>query len=266
MVIKVYAKTQQRNAILREEMLKLCLRGHSTKDAYRAVGRGLSWYAKQRAENPLWALEISRAGGKVWSTRLAEEAKRLGVDSTPESIADTPFPYFCGRFLGQTLFRHQLQWWDMLEGREPRELHESMTFEAREPNYLLINTPPNHAKSTTISVNWVTYLICTQPNVRITVVSKTQEMAKTFIYAVQQRLTHPRYRDLQLKFGPVGGFKASADRWTSTRLYIGGEARDSGEKDPTLQAIGIGQQIYGSRITSVVRAVLAEIGTSLTTA
>lgn len=96
-------------------------------------------------------------------------------------------------------------------------------------------------------MNWTTFLICTQPNVRITVVSKTADMAKTFIYAVQQRLTHPRYKDLQLRFAPTEGFKAASDMWRNDRIYIGGEGRDSGEKDPTLQGIGIGMQIYGSR-------------------
>lgn len=225
----------------------MCLRGHKASEALKRVGRAQSWYMRQRKDFPDWALEISRAGGLVRGVHATAEAQRLGLDKAPESVAEVTFPYFCGRFLGQQLFRHQLQWWDLLEGREPRDLHESMTYEQREPNYMLINTPPNHAKSTTISVNWVTYLICTNPNIRITVVSKTQEMAKTFIYAVQQRLTHPRYKDLQMRFAPAGGFKAAADRWTSTKIYVGGEGRDSGEKDPTLQAIGIGQQIYGSR-------------------
>lgn len=245
--VRVYAQTQTKNAILREEMLRLCYRGHKVKAALKAVGRSIGWYNAQRQENPQWALEVSRAGGRVFSSRLADEARRLGAERLPESIREVEFPYFCGRYLRQQLFRHQLQWWDMLEGREPRELHPAMTYERREPNYMLINTPPNHAKSTTITVNWVTFLICTQPNVRITVVSKTADMAKTFIYAVQQRLTHPRYKDLQLRFAPTEGFKAAADMWRSDRIYVGGEARDSGEKDPTLQGIGIGQQIFGSR-------------------
>lgn len=249
MVIKVYAATEKKNAILREQMLQACLRGQKTGSALKAIGRSESWYAKQRKDHPDWALEMSRVGGHVWTSRLRDEAVKLGLERAPESIAEVTFPYFAGRYLHQQLFPHQLQWWDMLEGREPRDLHPAMVYERREPNYMLINTPPNHAKSTTISVNWVTYLIATNPNVRITVASKTQEMAKTFLYAVQQRLTHPRYKDLHMRFGPVGGFKQAADRWTSTKLYVGGEARDSGEKDPTLQVIGIGQQIYGSRNT-----------------
>lgn len=247
LVIKVYAKTDKKNQILRDEMLKLCLRGWKASEALKKVGRATSWYATQRKQHPDWALQVSRSGGNVQQSQLRRQEERLGLAPASENPADVSFPDFCSRYLGQRLFTHQLQWWDLLEGRQPRDLHESMTFESREPNYMLINTPPNHAKSTTISVNWVTYLICTNPNIRITVVSKTQEMAKTFLYAVQQRLTHPRYRELQLRFGPVGGFKAAADRWTSTKIYVGGEGRDSGEKDPTLQAIGIGQQIYGSR-------------------
>lgn len=144
---RVYKAVEQKNQILRDEMLKLCFRGHRSTDALEAVGRSLSWYVKMRKDHPAWALEVSQAGGKVWSSLQAAEAKRLKLDRLPENIAKVDFPYFCERYLGQKLFSHQLQWWDMLEGRTPRDLHPSMVYEAREPNYLLINTPPNHVPS-----------------------------------------------------------------------------------------------------------------------
>lgn len=237
-----YEGVQHQNFLRRKEMLKLCMKGYSTREAYEAVGRGLSWYSKQRLEHPDWALEISRAGGKVRQP-MRDAAGVIDVSSEPE----TRFPEFCEKYLGQRLFPHQLQWWDILEGREPRDLHPSMTFDKGDQDFMMINVPPHHAKSTTITCNWVVYQICMNPNIRITVISKTQTFAETFCYAVQQRLTHPRYRELQRDFGPVGGWQATADKWTKNRLYLGGEARDSGEKDPTLQCIGIGNQIYGTR-------------------
>ena len=161
------------------------------------------------------------------------------------------FEEFSKRFLGQPLYAHQLQWLDLLEGRAPRDLHPSQTFESGEPNFVMVNTPPEHAKSTTISINYVCYRVVTDPNVRIILVSKTQERAKEFLYAVKQRLTHPRYKSLQEALGPPGGWKADAAVWSADRFYLGGD-RDSGEKDPTVQAIGIGGQIYGARSDLII--------------
>lgn len=161
------------------------------------------------------------------------------------------FEEFSERFLGHPLYRHQLQWLDILEGRTPRDLHPAQTYEAGDPNFILLNTPPEHGKSTTISVNYITYKVVTDPNVRIILVSKTDTRAKEFLYAVKQRLTHPRYRLLQEALGPAGGWKADATVWASDRIYLGSE-RDSGEKDPTIQAIGIGGQIYGARSDLIV--------------
>jgi hypothetical protein len=105
---------------------------------------------------------------------------------------------------------------------------------------------PTH-NTMTLSVNYVTYRICTNPNINILLISKTQEFAKKIMYGVKQRLTHPRYEALQLKYGPADGFKASADLWTANKIYLGAESRDSTSKDPTLEAIGVGGQVYGAR-------------------
>lgn len=35
-------------------------------------------------------------------------------------------------------------------------------------------------------------------------------------------------------------------------FYLGGDARNSSEKDPTLQALGMGGQIYGARADLII--------------
>jgi hypothetical protein len=100
-----------------------------------------------------------------------------------------------------------------------------------------------------VTINYVTKVIATNPNIRIKVVSKTQQMAKDFLYAVKQRLTNPGWADLQRAYAPVEGFKATADKWTQDAIYLD---RESGEKDPTLQALGIGGQIYGARADIII--------------
>lgn len=162
------------------------------------------------------------------------------------------FDEFCKTYLHQPLFRHQLQWWDLLEAREPRDMHRAITYHKGEPEKILINTPVFHAKSATVTVNYAVYRICADPNVRILLVSQTQDMAKKFLYAIKNRLVHPAYKELQIAFAPEGGYKASADAWTANMIYIGGDGRDSGEKDPTVQALGIGGHIYGARADLII--------------
>lgn len=103
-----------------------------------------------------------------------------------------------------------------------------------------------NAKSTCLTVNYVVWRICQDPNIRILLISKTQDMAKKFLLSIKERLAeNEAYTDLQQAFGPPGGFAEGAASWTADKIYVAG--RDSGEKDPTVQAVGIGGHIYGSR-------------------
>jgi hypothetical protein len=104
----------------------------------------------------------------------------------------------------------------------------------------------------TITINYVTYRIVKNPNISVIVISKTQEQAKKFLYAIKQRLTHPRYADLQVPFGPADGYKATADQWSANKIYLGGDIRDNDAKDPTVEAIGMGGQVYGARADLIV--------------
>jgi len=143
---------------------------------------------------------------------------------------------------------------DMLEGKEPRWIHPSMTYEKGSAGLsrLLVNIPPNHAKTMTITINYVTYRVVKNPNINVIVISKTQEQAKKFLYAIKQRLTHPRYADLQAGFGPTDGYKATADMWSANKIYLGADIRESDAKDPTIEAIGMGGQVYGARADLIV--------------
>jgi hypothetical protein len=216
--------------------IELVSKGMKIDQALAVVGRARSTYNLWRSVDPDFAhqMDLVRRGAGA-----QEERPLIG------------FEEFCSEFLGQRLFHHQLQWLDLLEGRPPRGLHPAQTYEQGDPSFLLINTPPEHAKSATISTNYVTYRIVTDPNVRIIVVSKTKNMAQQFMYSVKQRLTHPRYSKLQMAYAPPGGWRDDAQVWAADQVYLGSE-RDSGEKDPTLQAIGLGGQIYGARSDLIV--------------
>lgn len=152
-------------------------------------------------------------------------------------------------FLESKVFPHHQSWVDVLEGREPSWQHESMTFEPSSPKRLLVNVPPEHAKSTVITVNYAVYRLCMDPGIKIAIVSQTQKRAKEFLFAIKQRLTEPRWAKLQQVYGPAGGWKETAEQWTQDQVYL---KRDSEAKDPTVQALGVGQQIYGTRADLII--------------
>lgn len=177
-----------------------------------------------------------------------EEGQAQARDEMPD------FPEFCEEYLDTKLFWHQLQWYDILEGRDPRDLHESQHYHKGDPGMVIVNTPPEHSKSTTITVNYTTWRICQDPNIRVIIVSQTQEMAKRFLRAIKDRLAgaNPAYKKLQLQFAPDGGFDANSSSWTADAIYVNAEARDSGEATPTVQALGMNGQIYGNRADLII--------------
>ncbi|KUJ70810.1 hypothetical protein ACZ90_00375 [Streptomyces albus subsp. albus] len=178
---------------------------------------------------------------------LIDRALQAKIEKTKGNRREVPeFPEFCERYLNTRLFWHHHQWYDLLEGREPRDLHPAQRFVRGDEDQILVNTPPEHAKSTTLTVNYVTWRIVQDPNVRILLISKTQDMAKKFLLSIKERLAESEaYARLQEAFAPPGGFAEGAASWSADKIYVSG--RDSGEKDPTVQAVGIGGHIYGSR-------------------
>jgi hypothetical protein len=149
-------------------------------------------------------------------------------------------------------YLHQQQWIDMLEGREPANLHPAISYKKGREDRVLLNTPPFHAKSATITRDYITYKLCMNPNYRVIIVSKTQQQAKKFLYSIRQILTSSMYAELQAAYAPAEGFKGTRDggAWTSNLIYLAG--RESSEKDPSVEALGIGGQIYGARADLIV--------------
>lgn len=183
-------------------------------------------------------LEKARAEGERTLSIVTGDAKyKIG------------FEQFSAEFLDSPIFPHHRSWIDILEGREPSYMHDSMVYEPASPKRLLLNVPPEHAKSTVITVNYCVYRIAMDPNVKITIVSKTQERAKEYLYSIKQRLSHERWAKMQAVYGSAGGWKEDADTWKADRIYL---SRDSTEKDPTVQALGVGGQITGARSNLII--------------
>lgn len=236
-------KPQYENKIRREQITSKVADGHTIVSILEKLDRSYNWYTNQRRDNPEWAKQLDRVklGDLPYSETETARSARAGS-----------FEHFCKRYLNMRLFHHQLQWVDLLEGREPRDLHPSQQYEKGDPNYIIVNTPPEHGKTMTISIAYVLYRVCKDPNERILLISKTEKNAKKILYGIKQYMTHPRWRDLQIDFAPSGGWKETSDMWATDMVYLNSHDRETREKDPTLQAKGIGQQVYGDRATMAI--------------
>jgi hypothetical protein len=226
---------------IKKQVIDFLMQGYSVQKAMDAVGRTVKTYEYYRKTDEQFATAIDK---------IRSMTARGEVGSPRGEVP--PFPEFSEKFLGVQVFPHQRHWIDLLEGREPTDLHPAISYEPGSTDLIIVNTPPEHAKSTTITVNYAVYRICQNPNIRIMIVSKTQAMAQKFLLSIKNRLTHPRYQDLQLTFGPPGGYEKNSDSWKQDLIYLSSESRDSGEKDPTVQAVGIRGHIYGARADLII--------------
>ena len=216
--------------------------GMTIEAACGSAGKSIKTYEYYRRTDKQFADKVDR-------TRLGLKDKQFASGD----VHDLTFAEFRQRFLHSSTFAHQQNLVDVIEGREPSWLHPSMKFEpGLASNRILINIPPNHAKSITITVDYVTWQVCRNPNFRVLIVSQTQQLAADFLYAIKQRLTHPMYQDLQTAYAAGVGFNSKSASWQATRVTFGDELRESSEKDPNIEAVGIGGQIYGKRADMII--------------
>ena len=216
--------------------------GLTVDQACKSAGKTLKSYEYYRKTDPVFKSLADR-------TRLGAVEKNF-ADAT---ALDLDFFTWRKKYLRHETFDHQKNLVDAIEGRDPSWLHPSMKYEKGSANNrILINIPPNHAKSITITVDYVTYKVVNNPNFRVLIVSQTQQLAADFLYAIKQRLTHPMYEELQQAYAAGVGFNSKTASWQATRVTFGDELRESSEKDPNIEAVGIGGQIYGKRADMII--------------
>jgi hypothetical protein len=216
--------------------------GLTIEAATAASGKSYKTYEYYRRTDKIFADKMDR-------TRLGLKDKNFASSD----VHDLDFAEFRQRYLHSRTFPHQQNLIDVIEGRQPAWLHPSMKYEkGLANNRILLNIPPNHAKSMTVTIDYVTWQVCQNPNFRVLIVSQTQQLAADFLYAIKQRLTHPNYEALQQAYAAGVGFNSKSASWQATRVTFGDELRESSEKDPNIEAVGIGGQIYGKRADMII--------------
>lgn len=228
------------------KVIEMIQKGFKLEEAMAVVERSVETYYDWRKTDE----DFKRSVDTVRFARGKAGRQRMPVPD---------FPEFCRDWLKQPLFPHQLKMLAVIEGREPEDLHDSMTYERGYNNRVLINVPPEHAKSTTFTVNWIVWRIHKDPDVRVVLVSKGLKLAQDFLYEIKQKLTSSLYREMHIAFGPRDeageptGWQDPDGSWTNDRIYVRGKnATDGIQKDPTVQAMGIKGQIYGRRADIII--------------
>jgi hypothetical protein len=217
--------------------------GVGITEAVQELGYAYQTYEGWRKDDYPWAQEISRA----------RRISVIGQSTEREVKGDRiTFADFSARYLRAQVFPHTQNVIDLLEGREPSWLHPAMTFIRGEQDLIIVNMPPEHAKTMSFTINYSVFSTVMNPNIRGLIVSKTRDMSMKMLYAIKARLTEPSYIDLIDDYAPPGGFDGGSAKWTQDTIYLNPEIRDSGEKDPSWQALGIGGHIYGARADVII--------------
>jgi hypothetical protein len=119
---------------------------------------------------------------------------------------------------------------------------------------VLVLGHPESAKSTVISLWYVLYTLAKDPDARIALVSKSLTKAQDMLTRVKRYMTEPHlYIDSPRNFiEDFGGWKPDygTGEWSMDQIFI--KHRTSGERDPSVQALGIGKQIYGARLDLLI--------------
>jgi hypothetical protein len=229
----------------KDRFIELIREGLNIEPALEKVGRSRKTYEDWRRNDPAFKAKVDQARQLRGKRDDVVRGERLG------------FAEWRKKYLHQDTFWHQHQWIDVLEGREPRDLHPAQTYEPANRNRLLVNVPPEHAKTVTISTEYVVYRLCMDPSFRVLIISAGQGLANSIVYDIQQIMTSPDYVELQKAYAPDGGWEAGSESWRESQIIFGAATRaegnqDTHQKDPNVLALGMRSKIYGRRADLVI--------------
>lgn len=212
-----------------KEFLEHRRRGMTIDAATAAMGVTKHWYKQLRKESEWFRNEADR---------VAAQAKG---DYIPPPCPFTP------------AFREDYLAFDYeIEPINPRHILVMIDFISRiQPGeFALITLPPDHAK-TSIGEDWLNASIADDPESRNVIISKNQPEAIKRLLHVQARMEevdfYPGYIET---WGPFKPESRGVRPWAATKMTV--QRKTPRHRDYSLQALGIGGQIQGARITRVL--------------
>jgi hypothetical protein len=212
-----------------EHFLVLLRHGYNLTQASERLGYTYRWWLQIKDVEPEWAQEAQRLLGQGFQTWEYPDLSKMS------------FYEFCERYGGFNLAEHQLDIAAALEDRLAK--------------IVLVLGHPESGKSTLISLWYPLYRLAQDPDTRIALVTKNSTKAQDLLTRVKRYLTEEHlYADTPGNLiTDFNGFKpshASDLEWSQNQFFV--RHRKSGERDPTVQALGLGKQIYGSRLDYLI--------------
>lgn len=123
------------------------------------------------------------------------------------------------------------------------EWHE---FLDRHPRAVLF-APVEHAKTTHVAVGRVLWALGNNPNLRLALISNTSRQAEKILSSIKLNIeANPRVREV---FPDLVPSDRAADPWHGSAITV---ARSTIAKDPSIQALGVGGPLVGSRLDGAV--------------
>ena len=207
-----------------------CIRyGLTYSEACKRIGVTRKWWEENSQRHPDWAAEAReiRSGDSV-------------KDSYPD-LSQMDFSEFCKLYFNVEFAPHQKEIEDCLADPKGR--------------LVLVLGHPESGKSTLSALWYPVYKMCQNPDIRIALVTKSGEKAQDLLGRIKRYLTDPHlYKDCERNLiEDFNGFKSQKSdgfSWSKDQITI--RQRESGERDPTLQALSVGKQIYGARLDLLI--------------
>lgn len=157
------------------------------------------------------------------------------------AVCDLTFPDFCTQILREPLPDHAKPWVEA----------------ADDPNVarLLILVPPFHTKSQVMSIRRAAWRLACNRNVRLARISHGAVHAEKLLIGTRQILMDRALYPEMDQFRP---FDSVEMPWRADRMYVAG-VETSRSHSPSLEAKGLGTQIYGDRFDEVVLDDIADM-------
>lgn len=214
----------------KECFLELLRHGYNFSQAADKLGyaKGYEWYWNEAQRDPEWGQEAKAIveGG-------------VTADDYPD-LSQMTFAEFVGEYAGFELVEHQV--------------HIAAALEDPMGKIVLILGHPESGKSTLVSLWYVLYRLAQNPDIRVALVSKNATKAQDLLTRVKRYLTEEHLYDGAKRnlIADFHGFKPPHGEleWSQDQIFV--RQRKSGERDPTIQALGIGKHIYGSRLDLLI--------------
>lgn len=222
-----------------KNLIEAVASGQSLMDARKRLRINNGTYRSWRSQDKVFAVQMDQA-------KLA--AKELKGEIGPEDLfaADvvvSDFAKFRKKYFGYETWPYQKQIVDRLDN----------PVKMRTISLVLVH--PESGK-TTLIVDWICYKLATEPNHRFLVISASQKHARKMIGQVKRRMTD-RLMSRGIAsyietFGPFHeeGQSDSSKPWAADYISVAKSSRD--EKEFSLEAVGMGGQIYGARCDTAV--------------